>query len=112
MSHEIKRLVAVLVAMTAASGCVNETPPPEVEPQVAALSKSELRIGETLYLVADGVLSPDEGEVLLEFEGIYVWEDEEGNEVVEDVLSFTIRPVYDGRFPEGGTVDGVSIGPE
>jgi|GEM_PF-600735 len=112
MSYKFKSLLAALAVMTAAAGCVTETPSPELLPQVAALSNSELRVGETLYLVADGVLSPQEGDVLLEFEGIYVWEDEDGNEVVEDVPSFTIRPVYDGRFPEGGTVGDTSIGPE
>ena len=89
-------------------GCDGEVIPP-TDPTIAGLSKSSITVGETLSFVGSNFLSPSEGVTLLEFEGVYYWENEVGDLVAEDVPSFTIRPVYDGEFTEPGALDEVQV---
>ena len=79
-----------------------------LEPTVQALEKDTVVIGETLYFYGDNFLHPDDGQTYLIFEGKYVWQDGD-NEVHEQVPPFTIKGLYDGEFPQGGTVGDTSL---
>ena len=87
-----------------------ETAQLALSPTVTALEKDTLVVGETVYFYGDGFLHPDDGQTFLTFEGKYVWNDGEG-EVHEQVPPFTIQGLYDGEFPEGGELSGLSLAP-
>ena len=89
-------LAAFLFAVACAPG------EPIEEPQILRLSTDEVVVGETLYFVGKGLPTPDEAEILLEFSGAYIWQDEEGRHIAEDVPSYSVLPVFEGFFPEGG----------
>ncbi|MCP4502003.1 MAG: hypothetical protein GY822_18755 [Deltaproteobacteria bacterium] len=74
-SHNENKALAAVSCLTLALGlgaCITPIETPDTGPAVTSLSKSEMRIGETLLLVGDGFVSPDEGDVLIEFSGIFV----------------------------------------
>lgn len=101
-------LGAALSFVVVALGCV-EPPPPTTPLQVTKLNKEAITVGETLYMSGTGFLPPSEGRTLVEFTGVFYWTDDDGTLVPEDVPPFTIAPVYDGEFPTGGTIGGMSV---
>lgn len=103
-------LFALSACVLSAAGCEGDVELP-TEPRVAGLSKSSITVGETVSFVGNNFLAPSEGVTLLEFEGVYYWENNVGELVAEDVPSFTIRPVYDGEFTEPGRLDEVQVRP-
>lgn len=79
------------------------------KPHVISMEADTYRIGETAYFFGHNFLEPDEGRTLLEFEGVYVWEDADGKPVLEQLNGFTVNPLYDGEFTETMVVGGRSI---
>src|SRR3990172_8543231 len=82
--HPLRHGASWMVLVLAAAGCMEEPPPP-AGPHVTALSKDALRVGETLYLAGTGFLSPAEGKTVIEFAGVFYWNDPGGRLVPEDV---------------------------
>jgi hypothetical protein len=96
------------------SACDGVFMPPDdgpAGPQIHGLSKDSLQVGETLWIIGQGFPEQNDGETLLEFSGAFIWNDDNGNRVVEDVPSFTVAAVFDGNYPEGGTVQDKAINP-
>lgn len=107
--HRPLRHSALWLLLPAVLGaCVEPDVPPSV-PRVTALNKDALRVGETLLLSGTGFLSPAEGKTVVVFEGVFYWTDDGGRLVPEDVPPFTIAPVFDGTFPEGGLAGGMEV---
>ncbi|MDP2343806.1 MAG: hypothetical protein Q8O67_22800 [Deltaproteobacteria bacterium] len=100
------RLFALPVALAAACA---EPAPQAGGPRIDALSKDAIRVGETLHVSGRGFLNPTEGETRIEFVGVFYWTDDEGRTIAEDVPSFAIAPIFDGQFPEGGTVGDMEV---
>jgi hypothetical protein len=100
--------LVVLGTFGVGAGCV-EPPPPSTPLQVNKLNKEAITVGETLYLSGTGFLPPSEGRTLVEFAGVFYWTDDNGVLVPEDVPPFTIAPVYDGEFPTGGSIGGMTV---
>src|SRR5687768_1208638 len=92
------------------AGC-EQAPPLPIAPKIDALSHEAITVGETLYVSGRGFLPPSGGRTLLEFSGVFYWTDEAGRTIPEDVASFTIAPVFDGEFPEGGSAGALSVRP-
>lgn len=98
------------IALLAALACA---PAESIEqPRILRLSADEVVVGETLYFVGKGLPLPDEADIVVEFSGAYIWEDEQGRHIAEDVPSFSILPVFDGFFPEGGKLGDKSVSAE
>ena len=97
---------APLVLMSVVFAACGEPPAAGASLKVAQLSKDAITVGETLYMSGTGFLAPSEGKTLVEFTGVFYWTDDDGNLVPEDVPPLTIAPVYDGAFPDGGSVGG------
>ena len=97
-------------ALCLLAACQPDPTPSAAGPALDRLSNESLTVGETLYFSGTNFLPPEQGKTLVEFSGVYYWEDEDGNLVPEDVPSFTIQPIYDGTFPEGGEVAGMEVG--
>lgn len=102
--------VGLLTGLPALTAC-DPAPPQGPGLKVASLSKEAITIGETLYMSGHGFLPPSEGRNLVEFAGIFYWTDDDGTLVPEDVPAFTIAPIYDGEFPEGGSIGGMDVAP-
>ena len=100
---------APLVLMSVVFAACGEPPAAGASLKVAQLSKDAITVGETLYMSGTGFLAPSEGKTLVEFTGVFYWTDDDGNLVPEDVPPLTIAPVYDGAFPDGGSVGGMDV---
>lgn len=108
LHHPLRHGALWMVVALAAAGCLEAEPPP-AGPLVTTLSKDTIRVGETLYLAGTGFLSPAEGKTVVEFAGVFYWNDQGGRLVPEDVPPFAIAPVFDGTFPEGGSAGGMDV---
>jgi hypothetical protein len=73
-------------------------------PTITKMQQSSLVVGEPLSFYGENFLGPHEGKTKLVFEGIYVWTDKDGKEVVENVPGLVVAPLYDGEFEEDGSV--------
>jgi len=80
-------------------------------PHVLALDENDLQIGQTLYIYGENFLPPSQGKTYLEFNGHYVWTNDDGQLIKEQVHAFTIAPLYDGRFTEDASL-GADVLPE
>ena len=100
---------ALFAAACAVGGDAPEIAP--TEPHVKLMESGSLAVGEMAYFFGDNFLEPDEGRTLLEFEGIYLWTDDQGNQVPEHVNGFTVAPIYDGEFTDTALIDGQQVPP-
>jgi hypothetical protein len=87
-------------------GCVNDVDT-DTRPRVLAVSKRSVALGETLYIAATGVAA--EQPIRGRFAGTYSWRDDDGQQVVEEVVPFTRALVFDGTFETDGAVDDVTV---
>jgi len=73
------------------------------------LEHDAMVVGEPLSFFGADFLEPSDGQTKIVFEGTYVWVDEDGFPVVEQITPTTISPLYDGTFPDGASHQGVSL---
>ncbi len=81
-------------------GCGDADPAPNTAPHVTGIEVDQVVIGQSLNFYGSNFLAPSEGVTQLELEGTYVWEDENGNAIPEQVAAFRVTPVSEGPFPE------------
>lgn len=79
-------------------------------PQVNALSKKALVVGEPLSFYGHNFLAPHEGVTKLVFEGKFFPQGDDGTLLPPEAVSqYTIQPLYDGVYPEGGAEFGLAL---
>ena len=81
---------------------------------VYGTENAALTIGEPLHVIGTGFLNPADDSVSkrgitkLIFNGIYITDDQDGVQT-HNVTDYILAPVYDGRFLEAGTFEGVAV---
>ena len=119
MEYDVKKLVFVytllcsfVAASCGGSGGVTPLTPLELyTPQVTSIDTSVVTVGQTMYVYGENFLHPEEGDTYLVFDGVYYWEDDQGNLVPEVVSNYRIKPLYDGYFPKGATDGSTDLAP-
>jgi hypothetical protein len=77
-------------------------------PRVWGVDQQSLVLGQTLHFMGNNFVAPEDGYMKVRFEGIYYARDEQGNETPR-WTDFTVRTVFDGSFPEGGSINSVDV---
>ena len=91
--------ILLLGACSGDDGFSPLTPVELYTPEVTSLDTNSLTVGQTLYVYGENFLHPEEGSTVLVFDGVYYWQDAQGNIVPENVENYRIKPLYDGYFP-------------
>ncbi len=119
MEYDVKKLIVVstlfwalmLVSCDNSGGVEPLTPEELYTPQVTSIDTDVVTVGQTLYVYGENFLHPEEGATYLVFDGVYYWQDAQGNVVPENVDKYRIKPLYDGYFPKGANSDDFELAP-
>ncbi len=80
-------------------------------PTVLKMNKSALTVGESVSFYGVNFLLPEDGTTKLVFEGTFAATELDGSVTIENVPAFTVAPVFDGIYYDGGNEDGIDLIP-
>ena len=100
--------LVVTVASFTIGGCFGEG---EVEegnplvPRITGLSKTELTVGETVYVLGDNFLDLEEGRTELVFDGTF----QRDSDGAFEKAHFVVTPLFDGQLANDTEINGLSV---
>ncbi len=77
-------------------------------PRIAGLSKTELTVGETVYVVGDNFLPLEEGRTELVFDGTF----QRDSDGAFEKAHFVVTPLFDGELVNDTEINGIDVDAE